>query len=305
VVNYHTAHCRLKRLLIGSFLSVGLAGVASAQNDDTQLANFSALLKKKAALEVNIAHMELELQTQAQTIEKLEAEIVSMESASASVPALVENMINSYAEEFEKDPPFNASERFERLAKLQEQLEDGSSTPQSMLSRAIGMYEAEVNYGMTVEQYPGDHPMAPREDDSGSVVDDGHRTAAWRVKACTQSLKNPDCNVTNEMSEAIRERTGKSLDLLDEADEIEAAKLKQLLQSFVDDRKLLDGNYLRVGRLALVYADVDGQEVWIYDVKGKRGLNDSATEQIDLFRAVKMAKGEAAVDVMAIPVVVQ
>jgi len=304
VVNIHTAYGRVQKLVLTTALSFSFAGIAVAQNNDAAVDRYSDLLSKRHALTVKIAKMELEISTQEEKIKSLREQIGSVDGVKKSVPGLVEQMVSSYAAEYNIDPPFNASERNDRLAKLQEQLEDKSSTPASMLRRAIGMYEAEVNYGMTVEQYPGNHPLEAR--------------AGWRLEACKLSLQNAACNVTNEMKEAVREKTGKELDKMLPDDDRDAANMTALVKQFDSDRKLFDGNYLRVGRLALIYADVDGGEVLQFDVKGKREalaagetepqenwITVEGADQINLFRAVKMAKGEAAVDVMKIPVVVE
>lgn len=306
MVKLHTAHRRFKSLLTATVLSVAVIGSASAQNDDAAIANYANLLQKKSDLQAEISFLEMRVAEQESVISELEAEIDSIPALLASVRPLVENMVASYAAEFEIDPPFNASDRYERLAKLQEQLELGGTPDHVMLNRAIGMYEKEVNYGMTVEEYAGNHPLEDRE--------------GWRSRACEESLKNEKCRITNDMREAIKEKTGLDLEDLDEDNEKDAANLKLLTEKFREERKFLDGNYLRVGRLALVYADVDGEEVYRYDVRTKRGVAPAegdveqktqewipvtGVQRIDLFRAVKMAKGEAAPDVMSIPVLVE
>ncbi len=301
MVYFPTANRHVQRLIIGSAISVIIGGVAQAQDD--AVANYAQLLDKRHALTVKVKKLELEVQTQEAKIASLRAEIEAVPGIKGAVPDLVKRMVDSYAAEYSIDPPFNAAERNERLVKLQDQLKDGSSTPASMLRRAIGMYEAEVNYGMTVEQYPGNHPLEAR--------------AGWRLSACQESLLNEGCNVTSDMREKIRDKTGKEFGELDAFNERDAADMKAMVKQFDEERKLFDGNYLRVGRLALIYADVDGGEVLQFDVKGKRdaiaaGESDpqegwipvEGADQIALFRAVKMAKGEAAVDVMKIPVVV-
>lgn len=303
MVSFHTARRRIQNLVVTTALSVSLVGVASAQGDDAALTQYSDLLAKKHALTVQIAKLELDIKTQESKIESLREQKANVGGVISSIPGLVEQMVKSYAAEFELDPPFNAAERYERLAKLQEQVENKSSTPASMFRRAIGMYEAEVNYGMTVEQYPGNHPLEARE--------------GWRAEVCKESILSEDCNLTGKMLETIREKTGKDAKTLDPNNPRDAEDMKSLYDQFVEERKLLDGNYLRVGRLALVYADVDGGEVLVYDIKGKREAGNAegagrvsewlpveGADQINLFRAVKMAKGEAAVDVMKIPVIV-
>lgn len=320
MVKIRTAHHRFGKTLFGAVLSLGVIGSVSAQSDDAQADSYASLLKKSHDLEVELSYLEMKIGEQERIIGDLRAEIDGVPALLGSVRPLVEKMVTSYAAEFEIDPPFNASERYERLAKLQEQLELNSSPPQVMLNRAIGMYEKEVEYGMTVAQYAGNNPL---EDRSG-----------WRLKACQESLMSPACNVTNEMREAIREKTGVSLEDLDPDDEEDAANMKLMVEKFEQEKKLFDGNYLRVGRLALIYADVDGEQVYRYDVTTKRKVARPAdaaapdaeggeaapqqaqgrvaewvpvdgAERINLFRAVKMAKGEAAPDVMTIPVLVE
>jgi len=300
VVN-HTAYHRIQRLAFVSALCVSVSGLASAQSD-AEASNYEDLLKKRYALTVKVGQMEQEVKFQEAQIEKLRGEIDTVGGTIESIPSLVSSMVDSYAKEFDKDAPFNAAERYERLAKLQEQLREKSSTPASMYRRALGMYEAEVNYGMTVEQYPGNHPLEEK--------------AGWRLEACTQNLLSEKCSLTGEMRERIREKTGKGAELLNPSDPADAKDMKDLLKEFSEGRKLFDGNYLRVGRLALIYADVDGEEVLRYDLRNKRSgggetegrvvewLPEDGSDQINLFRAVKMAKGEAAVDVMKIPVIV-
>lgn len=296
----HTAYHRIQKIAFVSAICVSVSGIASAQSD-AQADNYADLLQKRYALTVQIGQMEQEVKFQENQIKKLEGEIDTVGGTIEAIPALVSTMVDSYAKEFDKDAPFNAAERYERLAKLQEQLRESSSTPASMFRRALGMYEAEVNYGMTVEQYPGNHPLEERE--------------GWRLKACTANMLSDECNLTSEMRERIREKTGKGAELLDASDPADAKDMKELLEEFDRDKKLFDGNYLRVGRLALIYADVDGNEVLRYDLTSKRGgasaegrvvewIPEDGADQINLFRAVKMAKGEAAVDVMKIPVIV-
>ena len=298
MVHFNTAHRRFGKLALVSALCLSVSSMASAQSD-AELGRYTDILNKKLELTVKVAKMQEEVRFQENQIANLEEEVATVGGTVEAMPGLVASMVNSYAAEFEKDAPFNASERFERLSKLQQQLEDGSSTTASMFRRALGMYEAEVNYGLTVEQYPGNHPLEAR--------------SGWRLQACTESLISPECNLTADMKEAIREKTGENWNELDPTTERNKKYLADLVKQFDAEKKLFDGNYLRVGRLALIYADINGAEVLRYDLNSKRAggegqvaewITESGAEQINLYRAVKMAKGEAAVDVMKIPVIV-
>ena len=158
------------------------------------------------------------------------------------------------------------------------------------------------NLGMEVDEYPGDNPD---EDKAG-----------WRLKACKEDVRSERCYATNELKETFRERTKVRFDNYDPTNEVQAEAMKELVDQFDKEQKLKDGNYLRVGRLALIYSDVDGKDVRRFNLEQKREVAKSGdagatyepwvqmsgTNQIDLHRAVKMTKGEAAVDVMRVPV---
>jgi len=294
VVNFSTAHTHIGKTLCSVALIVGLAGTAQAQSDDAAVAEYAALLQKIEDLSLTVAHKEVTVATQEQQIDGLKAQIASVDELKASVNPLVDKMISSYDLELKKDAPFNASERFARLTELQGMAENPDAMPSVKLRKAITMYEAEMNYGLTVEQYPGNSPDDER--------------AGWRLAACQQSLLSDACFATNEMKKKIKDRTKKEFFELSMDNAEDAANLSALIPSFERNNELTDGNYLRVGRLALIYADIDGSNVYRYNMQAEGQSKWEKVEggrAIDLFRAVKMAKGEAAVDVVEIPVLVE
>ncbi|NNE57093.1 MAG: DUF3450 family protein [Hellea sp.] len=303
MVKLPTAHYRISKMLIGSVLAIAISGSALAQ-EESEGQTYAELLQQNADLALTVAHAEVTLQTQEEKIADLEAQLSRVEELTSSVNPLVAAMLASYEAEMMLDAPYNASERFARATRIRDMMENPNARDADMLKEALTMYEAEVNYGVEVDEYAGDNPNEEK--------------AGWRLKACQENIQSEACGATTEMREAINERTGKSLDQLDLNNEEDAANVAALLQTFEREEKLRDGNFLRVGRLAFIYADIDGQDVQIYNIGAKRAaaaggdplLADNewiaveGTQQIKLFQAVKMAKGEAAVEVMQIPVLV-
>jgi len=68
---------------------------------------------------------------------------------------------------------------------------------------------------------------------------------------------------------------------------------------------LLDGDYLRYGRLALVYLQHDGTEAYRYDPNSKDWEELSGNQLLEMRRAVRMAKGESAPAVINAPIYVR
>ena len=65
--------------------------------------------------------------------------------------------------------------------------------------------------------------------------------------------------------------------------------------------EIFDGSYLRYGRLAYVYLQADSSEALRYDLQKKEWVKIPKSKIADIRRAVKMASGEAAPNVVKVP----
>ena len=263
----HTAFVFARKSLAILAITACGASLSWAQStDDAAAETYATLLQQIADLETSIAHQEVYLGTQ-------EAEIASLQEQIERVPALIESvgpmldkMKAAIGNEIEADLPFNAAVRFDRLAALDEVIADKDARPGDKMRRALSIYDAEASYGQTIQAYAGDHPLQER--------------VGSRLASCEQDALSEACG----LSKAQRELIESGATISDIASELK------------------DGDYLRYGRLALAYMQTDGSEVYRYDAASKSWTEMTGSRALDVRRAMKMAKGEAAPTVVQAPI---
>ncbi len=266
MVKSHTALTYVRRALCGVALIPMLAIGAAAQDASAAEAQYAALLKQISDMKISIAHKEAVIATQQGQIKDLQGQIDRVDEVTASVGPMIDKMAAAISDEIEKDIPFASEERYERLGKFQDTIADPEARPGDKMRRALNIYQAEVNYGQTFAYYMDNHPVPEKQ---GS-----------RLAACLEDQDSGACALTQELRKK-----------LDNGATIEGLK-----------SELKDGNYLRYGRLALIYAQADGSDVYAYDAASKVWEPVTGGRALDYVRAVKMARGEAAVDVVTAPV---
>ena len=249
-----------------SCLAIGaLSAGAFAQDADAAGDTYAELLRQIEDLKLSIAHKEVYIQSQEAKIESLQAQIDETEGVVASIDPMLKKMAEAISTEIEMDIPFNAEERFNRLGAFQEVLADEAALPADKMRRALDIYNAEVNYGQTMESSKGDHPTSP----------------GGRFAACESNYNSSACALDDKQKKRI-EDNGETI-----------AEMKA---------ELNDGYYLRYGRLAYAYAQVDGSSVLRYDPSAKEWVEVKGGEALDIRRAVKIANGEQAPGVVEAPI---
>ncbi len=266
MVNFRTVHKNALRAVCSAALILGTASGAMAQAADEAGDKYAALLKQISDIKIEIAHKQAVVKTQDGQIESLRDQLKNADGIMASIGPMVDKMTAAIESEVDKDIPFNGYERFERLGLLQDTVADAEALPGEKFRRALNMYEAEVIYGQTFASYPGENPF---EDRRGK-----------RYAACLEDQESAVCALTNDHKAKIRK--GATIE-----------GLKGDLQ---------DGDYLRYGRLALIYAEADSSQVLQYNPTTKAWDEVGGSRALDFLQAVKMAKGEAAVNVVRAPV---
>lgn len=257
-----------RRAAVVSALLASVGFVASAQSaDDAAVAEYAALLEQIANLETTIAHKEVYVSTQQAEIAALEKQIAEVPAIIEAVGPMLDKMKAAIGNEIESDLPFNAVERFDRLAGLDEILADQNARPADKMRRALGIYDAEVSYGQTIQSYAGDHPVQAQ--------------SGQRLTACRAEAMSAACALSKEQIKKITED-------------------KLTVDDFPGELK--DGDYLRYGRLSLAYMTADGGEILRYDPTSKAWEVLSGSRALDVRRAMKMAKGEAAPTVVEAPI---
>lgn len=269
MVQSFTASTYVKKTCVVLAMAACVSSLALAQSaEDQQVENYAALLQQIADLETTIAHQQVYIGTQEAEIASLQDQIGKTQGVIDAVGPMLEKMRVAINAEIDLDLPFNAEERFARLGRFEDIMGDESARPIDKMRSGLGIYEAEVSYGQSVASYLGDHP---NPDNVGK-----------RLAACVADAASAECALTKSQREKIIEKQTHTVDDL-------KAELK-------------DGHYLRYGRLALVYMQADGSEVLRYDPKDNGSwVPMTGNRALDVRRAVKMAKGEAAPSVIKVP----
>ena len=258
------------RIIIGVSLGALSFGAAVAQDTDGKLAEYQALLAEIQNKKLSIAHQEAKLQSQAAEVESLKAQIEGVPAVVESVPAILESMSLEIDKIISSDLPFKLTERYDRLAAFQESIaEDSESTPGEQMRRALSIYAIEAGYGSNVEAYAGDHPV---EEKAGS-----------RYAACEADAASAACGLDDDQKKLLEANT----------------PLENLKPG------LLDGDYLRYGRLSLVYVQNDGSSAYRYDPNEKNWVELKGNRMLDVRRDVRMAKGESQPALVNAPVYVK
>ena len=258
------------RLIIGVSLGSLSFGVAFAQNTDDKLAEYQALLVEIQNAKLSIAHQEAKLQSQAAEMESLKAQIEGVPVVVDAVPAILQSMSTEIDKVISSDLPFKLTERYDRLSAFQESIAEGTeSTPGEQMRRALSIYAIEAGYGSNVEAYAGNHPI---EDLAGG-----------RYAACEADVNSVACGLDDDQQKLLAVGT----------------PLENLKPG------LLDGDYLRYGRLSLVYVQSDGSNAYRYDPNEKNWVELTGNRMLDVRRDVRMAKGESQPALVNAPVYVK
>lgn len=271
MVQPFTASPYVKKTIVVMAMLAGVSTVALAQSaEDQQAEAYAALLQQISNLETTIAHQQVYIGTQEAEIATLQKQIDDSEGVIATVEPMLEKMRVAITAEIDSDLPFNSEERFGRLGRFEDIMSDQEARPVDKMRSALGLYEAEVSYGQSVATYIGDHPQSEK--------------VGSRLRACEADAASSECALTKSQTEMVIENKTHTIDQL-------APELK-------------DGHYLRYGRLALVYMQADGSEVFRYDGQEKTWVELKGSRALEARLAVRMAKGEAAPTVVKAPLYV-
>lgn len=266
MVRTNTAFNYLGRSLAAAAVTACAVTAISAQTSDDQAAlDYAALLQQIADLETSIAHKEVYVGSQEARIANLQGQIEAVPATIESLEPMIAKMKVAISSEIESDLPFNAEERFARLGNFEEKVEDEAVSTADKWRLALGIYDAEVSYGQSIQAYAGDHPV---------------ENAGSRLAACEADMESDACGLNKKQKDKIKE--GATIAGL-------AAELK-------------DGHYLRYGRLSLAYMQADESEVLRYDAGSKTWVTMSGSKALDIRRAMKMARGESAPTVVQAPI---
>ena len=129
MVNFNTATTYVSKALVTTSLVMGLAVTAQAQTATDAEAQYSSILQQISDVELNIAHKQAYIASQQAEIKSLEAQLARVDALTASVNPMIDKMAAAIGNEIEKDVPFNAEERYNRLGDFQESVDSKEALP--------------------------------------------------------------------------------------------------------------------------------------------------------------------------------
>ena len=262
-MNTHSAITTIFRtsLIAASLCAVSLPAEAQSNSAEAQYAD---VLQRIENAQLNIAQREAYIATQKQTMASLNEQIKSSAATIATVEPMLNKMVAAIEVEINKDIPFLAGQRYERLEKLKADVADATRSPGDKMRSALMIYDIEVGYGQSLEAYGGSNPVNP----------------GTRMAACEADINSAGCNLEKPLMEKIAA----------------GATLRDIRN------EVFDGSYLRYGRLALAYQQFDGSETMRYDVSSKEWVKLDAGQALEVERGLRTARGEAAPTVVNAPV---
>lgn len=266
-----TTRITMTRLAMSAvFLSAvsasGLTQAAQAQAPDAKAEQYSALLQEIANMKLVLAQKEAFLLNQESEIALLKSQIAGTPALKAGVQPMLDKMIVAMEAEMKADVPFKDAERYIRWEEAKKVVDDKAAIPAEKMRKALSLYNIEVGYGQTMEAYGGPHPITENQ--------------GKRMELCIADPRSSACGLNKKQLEEIDR--GAPVDEL--------------------TKPIFDGDYLRYGRVALVFMTHNASDSYRYDVQSKAWEKLSAAKTLEVRRAVRIAKGEAAPGVVTAPV---
>lgn len=99
---------------------------------------------------------ERQVAAQRREVESLTDDINNIASLQRAVQPLMQDMVNALGEVVQSDLPFLMGERQARVTRLQNLMEDPSSSPAQRYRMIIEAFQIEAEYGRTIEAYRAD-----------------------------------------------------------------------------------------------------------------------------------------------------
>lgn len=260
---------------------VGYTSLATAQTAGDKVEQYKSVLSRIADAKLSIAQKEAYVANQNAQIESLRAQIKNVGATKKTVDPMLSKMVTAIEGEMNSDLPFKEAERFNRLADVQDTMNDASASVGEKMRKVLNIYDVETGYGNSVSAYAGDNPKNP----------------GTRLTACLSNVLSSDCALSTEVMKVMGYKDG--------VKESEGSSVEDLSRSVEYENAFKDGNYLHYGRLAFIYVQHDSSEAWRYDKDAKDWVQLSGADVLNARRSVRIAKGESAPGVITAPIALQ
>jgi TolA-binding protein len=188
---------------------------------------YRGLVKEIDGLNVYIQQLDKQLNSQQQELDEIESSIRQVNLVQRQITPLMLKMIGAIERFVDADVPFLTDERRERVEGLKSLMGRSDVTMAEQYRKVLEAYQAEVDYGRTIESYRG------------------------------------------------------TLELNNEAREVD---------------------FLRVGRVALIYQSLDGKELGVWNNNLREWQDLDASYKSRVMAGIRIAREQAAPDLIKVPV---
>lgn len=188
---------------------------------------YRGLVKEIDGLNVYVAQLNKQLDAQQDELASIEASIKNVTLVERQITPLMLRMIDAIDQFVAADVPFLAEERSKRVANLKNMMGRSDVTVAEKYRKVTEAYQAEVDYGRTIESYRG-------------TLD------------------------TNGQSREV--------------------------------------DFLRVGRISLMYQSLDGQELGVWNTTSNQWETLDSSFKSKLMAGIRIAREQAAPDLIKVPV---
>ena len=124
-------------------------------DDETEklLGEYRQLKTETESFDAYSAQLATQIKSQAEEIERTNAELAEIETTTREVLPLMQNMLDTLARFVDLDVPFLLDERSKRVARLKEMMTRADVSVSEKYRRIVEAYVVEMEYGRTIEAY--------------------------------------------------------------------------------------------------------------------------------------------------------
>ncbi len=261
-------------LTASAILLCSVAVPAQAQ-DRTE--EYRALLQEVSDRTNNVTQRQFYLSQQEAQIANLRERIAEAKAsdARAELRPILDNMVEGLDEVMTSDLPFAIEERFALLDDLRNDLRAPDASITDGFRRALDLYAAETELGLSVGSYTGNNPV----------------NAGGRYQACLADPMSAVCSLSEDQVKQVKS--------VEDRPGVDAT---DVIEDFNRSGQLPDGNYIHYGRLALFYLERDSSVGYRYNLGSKSWDKVNNSDLLGLRQNVRIARGESAVSTMTVPI---
>lgn len=182
---------------------------------------YRTLLQKTTAAKLFAAQQEKVVESQRAELASLNDQLGRVDEITAQMIPMMQDMITDLEQFVAADLPFKSAERSDRLANLKTVMERADVPPAEQYRLIIEAYQAEMEYGRTVDTWEIDTTIDPNDPNSGPttatmfqygrvalVMLSGDEGSAYRFNRATRTWDSVSGSYISDIKQSIKVAQG-------------------------------------------------------------------------------------------------